>query len=380
MTARGAGGTPRQVLVYQNRDELRAPVRRPPDSDARVPAGTAADTGGTVRGMTGRSLYFSAPHTVAVRDRPVPDPGPEEVRVRVERSAISPGTELLVYRGEVSSGIDADETIDALDGTLSYPVQYGYASVGRVTAVGEEVDDDWRGRRVFSFHPHESHYVASPETLIPTTLDPETAVFLANMEAAVNFVMDARPRIGERVVVFGQGPVGLLTTALLSAFPLADLVAVDRFGKRRSLAREFGADAAVGPGEAGSALPDDGADAVFELSGNPDALDDAIDAAGYAGRVIVGSWYGTKDVSLRLDGEYHRSHVRIRSSQVSRIDPDHAGRWDKDRRMGVVKRQLERVDVSALITHRFPIDRADEAYRLLDEHKDGAVQVVLTYD
>lgn len=331
--------------------------------------------------MTGRALYFSAPRAVAVRDLAVPEPGPDEVRVRTERSAISTGTELLVYRDEVSPELVADETIDALDGTMSYPVKYGYASVGTVTAVGGAVDDDWLDRRVFSFHPHESHYVAAPDDLVPTTLPAETAAFAANMEAAVNFVMDARPRIGERAVVFGQGPVGLLTTALLSSFPLADLVTVDRFERRRDLSRRFGADATFAPGaDAAAALPDDGADVTFELSGNPAALDDAIGAAGYAGRVIVGSWYGTKGVSLDLDGEYHRSHVRVRSSQVSRIDPDHAGRWDKDRRMALVTRLLERVDVSELVTHRFPIDRADEAYRLLDERKANTVQVLLTYD
>lgn len=331
--------------------------------------------------MTGRALYFSAPRTVSVRDLAVPEPGPDEVRVRTERSAISPGTELLVYRDEVSSELVADETIDALDGPLSYPVKYGYASVGRVTAVGRAVDDDWLDRRVFSFHPHESHYVAAPDDLVPTTLPAETAAFVANMEAAVNFVMDARPRIGERAVVYGQGPVGLLTTALLSSFPLADLVTLDRFERRRDLSRRFGADATLAPGDdAAAALPDDGADVTFELSGDPAALDDAIGAAGYAGRVIVGSWYGTKDVSLGLGGEYHRSHVRVRSSQVSRIDPDHAGRWDKDRRMALVTRLLERVDVSELVTHRFPIDRADEAYRLLDERKADTVQVLLTYD
>lgn len=331
--------------------------------------------------MTGRALYFSAPRTVSVRDLAVPEPGPDEVRVRTERSAISPGTELLVYRDEVSPDLVADETIDALDGTMSYPVKYGYASVGTVTAVGGAVDDDWLDRRVFSFHPHESHYVASPDDLVPTTLPAEAAAFVANMEAAVNFVMDARPRIGERAVVFGQGPVGLLTTALLSSFPLADLVTVDRFERRRDLSRRFGADATLVPdADVAAALPDDGADVTFELSGDPAALDDAIGAAGYAGRVIVGSWYGTKDVSLDLGGEYHRSHVRVRSSQVSRIDPDHAGRWDKDRRMALVTRLLERVDVSDLVTHRFPIDRADEAYRLLDERKADVVQVLLTYD
>ena len=328
--------------------------------------------------MSGRALYFTDPESVAVRERPVADPGPGEVRVRTELSAISPGTELLVYRGEAPADLSADETIDALDGTLAYPLKYGYAAVGRVTALGEGVDDGWLDRRVFAFNPHESHFLAEPETLVPTTLPAEQALFIPNTEAAVNFAMDARPRVGARVAVFGQGPVGLLTTALLAEFPLATLVTVDPCARRRELSESLGADRSLPPDELDTVA--EPVDIALELSGNPPALDDAIDVTGYAGRVIVGSWYGTKDVSLDLGESYHRSHIRVRASQVSRVDPDHADRWDKDRRLEFVRSWLSDTDLSALHTHRFPLERAPEAYRLLDDRSDGAVQVTLAYD
>lgn len=329
--------------------------------------------------MSRQQLYFTGDRVVEVRESPVPDPGPGEVLVRTERSGISPGTELLVYRGDVSQESTRDETIEALDGTFSYPLQYGYAAVGEVTALGDGVDDAWQGRRVFAFNPHESHFLADPDALLPTTLSPEQALFVPNVEAAVNFVMDARPRLGARVVVFGQGPVGLLTTALLSSFPLDSLVTVDYDETRRSLSTTLGADRAVSPEEVPEALSNE-ADVTIELSGDPDALDDAIDVTGYAGRVLVGSWYGTKEVRLELGEAYHRSHVRIQSSQVSRVDPAHADRWDKDRRMGVVTDWLAETDLSALLTHEFDIEAAPEAYRLLDERRDDALQVALTYD
>jgi alcohol dehydrogenase len=328
--------------------------------------------------MTRRALYFTGPESVEVRTTPIPDPGPGEVRVRTERSSVSPGTEMLVYRDEVPPELAVDETIDALDDTFSYPLQYGYAAVGRVTAVGEGVEEGWLDRRVFAFNPHESHFLADPESLVQTTLPDERALLIPNAETAVNFVMDARPRIGARVVVFGQGPIGLLTTALLSEFPLADLVTVDRYESRRRLSESFGADRALAPGELDGEL---GAapDVAFELSGNPAALDDAIGVTGYAGTVVVGSWYGTKDVALDLGGTFHRSHVRLRSSQVSRIDPDHAGRWDKARRLSLVQSWLAENDPSALLTHEFDLGRASEAYRLLEERRDEAVQTVFTY-
>lgn len=328
--------------------------------------------------MSGRALYFTGERSVAVRDKQVPEAGAGEVRVRTEQSGVSPGTELLVYRDEVSDDIVADETIETLNGTFSYPLQYGYAAVGRVVSVGESVDEAWLDRRVFAFNPHESHFVTEPDQLIPTTLAPSQALFIPNAEAAVNFVMDARPRVGARVAVFGQGPVGLLTTQLLSEFPLAELVTVDCYERRRELSRSLGADRAVSPAESADVVED--VDITFELSGNPTALDDAIDATGYAGRVIVGSWYGTKKVSLNLGGEYHRSHVRLQSSQVSQVDPAHADRWDKDRRMDYVRSWLAETDLSALLTHELPLDRAAEAYQLLDTDPDEAVQVAFSYD
>ena len=329
--------------------------------------------------MTRRELYFTGEHSVEVRASPVPEPDDGEVLVRTERSGISPGTELLVYRGDVSQQSARDETIDALDGTFSYPLQYGYSAVGRVSELGAGVDESWRGQRVFAFNPHTSHFVADPDSLIPTTLPPERALFIPNVEAAVNFVMDARPRLGSRVVVFGQGPVGLLTTALLSQFPLDRLLTVDYDETRRSLSETFGADRAVPPDLIPGCLSEP-ADVTLELSGNPNALDDAVDVTGYAGQVLVGSWYGTKDVTLQLAEEYHRSHIRIQSSQVSRIDPDHADRWDKDRRMAVVTDWLSETDLSMLLTHEFDIEDAADAYRLLDDQGEDAVQVSLTYD
>ncbi|CCQ35536.1 oxidoreductase (homolog to zinc-containing alcohol dehydrogenase / threonine 3-dehydrogenase) [Natronomonas moolapensis 8.8.11] len=332
--------------------------------------------------MTRRAVCFTGPESVEVRTEPVPEPGAEEVLVRTERSGVSPGTEMLLYRNEVPSEMRADETIEALEGTFSYPLRYGYAAVGRIAAVGEAVGEEWLDRRVFAFNPHESHFVADPTALIPIALAPERAIFVPSVETAINLVMDARPRIGARVVVFGQGPVGLLTTAVLSAFPLAELITVERLESRRALSESFGADRSVRPSELEAALADasgDGADITIELSGNPTALDDAVDATGYAGQVIVGSWYGTKDVTLDLGETYHRSHLRMRSSQVSRIDPDHAGRWDKDRRMDLVRSWLRENDPTAMLTHEFGVESAADAYRLLEERPDEAVQIAFDY-
>ena len=195
--------------------------------------------------------------------------------------------------------------------------------------------------------------------------------------------------IGERVVIFGQGIVGLLTTALLAQTPLSKLIALDRLSLRRQWAQRLGADHVLDPAagdvsERLSALLTaesayEGADLLFELSGNPRALDLAIATAGYDGRILIGSWYGNKEAKLSLGGQFHRSHVRLISSQVSHIAPRWRGRFDQKRRLNIAWSMLAALDPSRLITHHFPIDQAHEAYRLLDQEPAAAIQILFTY-
>jgi threonine dehydrogenase-like Zn-dependent dehydrogenase len=298
---------------------------------------------------------------------------------------------MLVYRGEVDSEMELDKTITALQGNFQYPFSYGYSSVGHVVQVGLEIPMDWLGRQVFSFHPHQSAFLARLSDLIPIpeTVDLEDAVFLPNMETAVNFVMDGRPMVGEIAAVFGLGIVGLLTTSLLAQFPLGGLVCFDRFKRRRDLAQMIGCSAAIDPqdGEDWHALREDlfpriegdGFDLCFELSGSPAALDRAIKLTGYSGRVVVGSWYGTKSVNLALGGRFHRSRIQVMSSQVSSLAPELLGRWSKERRFKVAWDQLSRLKPSKWITQRFPLERAGEAYRLLAEMPQDTLQVIFDY-
>src|SRR3990170_6681977 len=252
--------------------------------------------------MNRLAVYFTGPQQVEVRQEPLPELCPGSVLVRSVCSAISSGTEMLLYRGQVPEDLAVDDVIPALTGELRFPLKYGYASVGVVAEVGEGVDRSWESRRVFSFNPHETHFLASPSDLIkiPDNLPSEEAVFLANMETAVNFLHDGRPLLGESVVVIGQGVVGVLTTMLLCRIPLAGLVTLDPVARRREVSLSVGAHASFDPTAAGvqnkvlTALrgmsASAGADLVYEVSGSPDALNLAIALPGDSGRVIIGSW------------------------------------------------------------------------------------------
>jgi len=331
-------------------------------------------------------VTFTAPGQVAIWTEPLPEPGLGQVQVQTVWSAISPGTELLVYRGQFPTNMEVDATISALGGRFGYPLKYGYASVGRVVELGEGVDACWRDRWVFAFQAHQSRYTAPVNELfpLPDDIDPQGAVFLPNMETAVNFVMDGAPRIGEDVLIFGQGIVGLLTTALLARFPLADLIGVDRYPLRRQAALEAGARRCLDPTQtdfsaAVQELLPGGADLAYEVSGSPDALDTAITCTGFAGRVVIGSWYGQKRANLELGGHFHRSRIRLISSQVSTLAPELGGRWTKARRMDTAWEMLRQVRPARWITHQFPMQEARRAYQLIDEAPEQTIQVVFAY-
>ena len=324
-----------------------------------------------------QALYFDAPYQVAVREEALPAPETGQALVRTTLSAISAGTEMLFYRGQFPQEMDVDASIASLEEQSGYPLKYGYCAVGVVEELGASVDRSWLGKRVFSFQPHQSHFVADVNSLfeIPADILDEDAVFLPNMETAVNLVMDAKPIIGERVLVFGQGIVGLLATSLLRQFPLERLVVVDPVPARREAALALGVDTAVAPEE----LVENDFDLALELSGMPVALHAAVERVGFAGRVVVGSWYGQKPVSLDLGGRFHRDRIQLISSQVSTIAPQFSGRWDKARRFAWVWEMLGRVKPAQWISSCIPLGEAEQAYDTLDSRPQDVLQIVFKY-
>jgi 2-desacetyl-2-hydroxyethyl bacteriochlorophyllide A dehydrogenase len=322
------------------------------------------------------SVWFAGPRQVELRSEAEAPLGPSDVRVRTIASAISHGTEMLVFRGQVPDGLELD--LPTLEGSFAFPIKYGYASVGRIVEAGSDVQNLTVGDNVFVLHPHQTEYVvpASMPIRLPDGLDPSLGAFLANVETATNIVLDAAPRLGERVVVFGQGVVGLLITQLLKRTGISHLSVVDPIARRRELACQLGADAAYDPGVNLAGMD---FDIAIEASGNAHALDQALRSVAFGATVVVCSWYGTKPVPLLLGGPFHRRRLRIVSSQVSTVDAALQPRWNYARRAAVACDLLPRLQLEPLVSHRIPFERAAEAYQLVDEHPDATVQVLLTY-
>ncbi|NBB86074.1 MAG: zinc-binding dehydrogenase [Bacteroidetes bacterium] len=329
-----------------------------------------------------RTVIFEAPQHVRVVEREEPVPGPDQLLVEAVCSAISAGTEGLLYRGEMPRSMMQDAALAALQQESGYPMPYGYATVGTVVDVGTEVDAEWEGRQVFAFHPHDSLFTATPAQvlLLPDTLAPEDAVFIPNMETAVTLTLDAHPRLGEHVAVTGAGIVGLLTLGLLSRFPVSTLLSVEPQEPRQTQATAWGADASVAPDEAPAwiaAHQGDGADLLLEVSGTPTALNESLSYLRHEGRLIVGSWYGTKSPTLDLGLDFHRKRLTLKSSQVSTLPSALTGRWTKSRRLKQARHWVETLQPSTLISHRLPVEKAASAYERLADR--DVLQIVFTY-
>jgi threonine dehydrogenase-like Zn-dependent dehydrogenase len=181
--------------------------------------------------------------------------------------------------------------------------------------------------------------------------------------------------------------VGLLVAQLLRMAGARHVLVVEPLASRRKLALAVGADEALETGEdlkerVFEATGGRGADVAVEASGAGAALRAATEVVAGEGTVVVASWYGTKPVTLNLGGRFHRERIRVRSSQVGRVNPELAPRWDRTRRTKAVLGLLEdpRLRLESLISHRFAFSEAPLAYQLVDERPFETAQVVLTYN
>lgn len=334
-----------------------------------------------------RSLWFTAPRQISFRESVLASVRDGEVEIRTLFSGISHGTEMLVYRGQVSQDLETDPTIGSIEGSFGFPIKYGYASVGEVVDMGPGVGDLRKGDIVFAYHPHETGYVmpGSQALKLPAELPPQLGIFVANLETALNCILDADIKIGESVVIFGQGVVGLLITQLAQRCGAARILTVDKIEARRALSLRMGAVASFDPArdDLFQAIREHtdgvGADVAIEASGSPEALNDAIRTAAFEGTVVVVSWYGTKPATLYLGDEFHRNRIRIRSSQVSYLAPALTPRWSINRRRSFVLQLLSGLNLAELISHIYPFAEAHQAYERIDKSPEEVLQVVLEY-
>jgi 2-desacetyl-2-hydroxyethyl bacteriochlorophyllide A dehydrogenase len=337
-----------------------------------------------MNGGVTRALWFTDPRRAEIREEELPALAPNQVRVRAVTSLVSSGTEMRVYRGELDPEMPLG--LETFGGSARFPIKYAYQIVGDIIEAGLESGYDV-GERVFARHPHQELFNvrADPFLLsrVPKELDAERAVFANLLDVALNCMLDVPVRIGDVVVVFGQGTIGAFC-AQLARRTAGRVIVVDPIESRRRAAIEAGADAAVHPREAREAVYElsggRGADISIEVSGAPAALQQAFAVTGQEGTIAVVSFFGARIVELVLAPEFHFRRLRMISSQVRGVSSALQARWTLDRRFESVFWLLQDESLLTPISHIFPFERAPEAYTLLDEHPEETQGVILRYD
>jgi 2-desacetyl-2-hydroxyethyl bacteriochlorophyllide A dehydrogenase len=338
-------------------------------------------------------VTFTAPYVVGFSDIADPELKPNEVRIKTLFSGISQGTELTVFRGSspfFNNHYDGATRLFLANSTpdFKYPISFGYENVGKVEEVGTQVSSVKLDDIVFTYSPHQTQVVVDEREahLLPEEVAPENGVFIALLGVAYNAILDARILLGETVAIIGMGVVGQLLVQLCRMSGAAQVIGIDLLESRLAEARRRGADITINPAQEGDVAlkirqltGNRGADVVIECTGSPKGLNEAIRVACFNGTVVVVSYIVGETRGLTLGDEFHHNRIRLVSSQAAGVNPELHPRWNSERKLKAAIQALPKLDLSGLITQRFPFDQAAHAYQLVDGHPSETVQVVLTY-
>ena len=356
-----------------------------------------------------------------VADVPVPSPRPGAALVRTAASLVSAGTERMLVEfaeksllGKARSRPDLVRqvidkarregllsAIEAVSNRLEQSIPLGYSSAGTIVALGDGLQGYQVGQRVacagggYAVH---AEFNVVPQNLLaalPDWVDFESAAFTTLGAIAMHGFRLAGSQIGERVAVIGLGLLGLLAAGVARAAGCA-VLGIDLDAKRVDLARQMGVEGVLrdqAEGATGAFSHGRGVDAVLICADTPSA--DPVELAGAIARdrgsvVAVGAVGLTLPRKLYYEKEL--SFINSRSYGPGRYDPSYEQggqdypigyvRWTEGRNMEAFVELLatSRLDVRPLITHRFPIQRAPEAYELITgKTKAPFLGVILTY-
>lgn len=344
-------------------------------------------------------VQFTGPRRVEIaRQERQSLPG-GHLRVRTRYSGISAGTELTAYRGTnayLTRSWDAEARLfrDGAPG-IDYPVVgWGYSEVGEVTEISPELVGTPGlpavGDLVWGIWGHRSEGIVPAERLVghalPAGLDALAGSFARVGAIAHNAVLAADLHLGEDVAVFGQGVIGLLTTRL-AHLSGARVTAVDTLDGRLETARKHGAETTLNARAGGVAervretTGGLGADVAIEISGAYPALHEALRSVAAGGRVVASGFYQGDGAGLRLGDEFHHNRVQLVCSQIGGGPPQLSGRGTVERLQRTFLRLVAegKVDVQSLVSHVVSVADAADAYVLLDERPEDALQIVLEF-
>ena len=333
--------------------------------------------------MANDAVVFDAPRTVTVDDRAVPEPGEGEVLIETRRTLVSTGTELTILAGEEPPGSTWDEL-------ASYPFEPGYNNVGVVTEAGGGVDPTLVGTRVATYNPHQEFVVADADHCrpIPDGVTDEEAVFFTIAEIVMNGVRRGRVTWGETVAVYGLGLLGQFAARLCHFAGARPTVGLDIAESRLEYLPDDEGFVGMDPtaddprGRVESAAGGRLADAVFEVTGNPDVIPSELGVLREQGRfVLLSSPTGAttfdfhelcNSPSYEIIGAHNSSHPPHETPGTPWTQKRHAELYFDLVGEGSI-------DPAPLVSHAEPARNAPDLYDLLLEDRSRAMGVVLEW-
>ncbi|MBM3237886.1 zinc-binding dehydrogenase [Candidatus Poribacteria bacterium] len=318
-----------------------------------------------------RVIKLEGKGNIAIEEIEIPGITNNEVLVKNKKSLISRGSELFA-RYVMPGAVD--------------PSIMGYSDAGVVAAVGEDVKYVSVGDRVVAVAPHAEYVVGVPETPdariipLPDDVSFEEATFLPLLTSSVAWAQTASIKEGDTVAILGQGLVGSLVMQVSKGYKPGRIIVIDALDLRCEFAGRLGADVVlncskVDPVQSVRQLTDGkGADIVIECVG------------GYAG---IKSFEQAQDMvrasgTIHLIALYQGGPLPLHSGKImgKRLI---AGILISEPRSQTGQRAIKHIQdgsvrVKEMITHRFPLTEAKQAFDLLYEHPEEALGVIFEYE
>ena len=351
-------------------------------------------------------------------DVPIPSAGKGKLLVSTSRTLVSVGTErMLIDFGKagwiqkathqpdkvrmVLDKIRTDgvkPTVEAVFSKLDQPLPLGYCNVGTILKVGAGVAGYTEGQRVIS-NGYHAEVVSVPVNLcarVPDNVTDEEAAFTVLGAVALQGIRLVQPTLGETVVVIGLGLVGLMAVQLLRAHGCR-VLGVDFDIAKLQLAREFGAEVVnLSAGEdplkkAELYSRGRGVDAVVVTAAtqSSEPIHQAAIMCRKRGRIVLVGVTGLelsredffkKELTFQVSASYGPGRYDPNYEEKGQDYPVGFVRWTEQRNFEAVLDMMSEdcLDVKPLISHRFPIDTASDAYDLISGDQPS-LGILLTY-
>lgn len=342
-----------------------------------------------------KTMRLYAPRDMRLDDAPKPEPGPGEILVRVRAVGVC-GSDVHYYvDGRIGSDVP------------SFPYILGHEFAGEVAALGPGVAGPPVGMRVavdpaipcqrcevcLDGNPNccpDVRFPAAPPVqgvlcewyahpahlcvLLPDVLDFAAGAMLEPLGVAIHALMLAKVKPADTIAVLGAGPIGLLLLQLALCSGASAVYLTEPILERRAMAEELGATAVCDPGAGDPAdwlleqTGGRGVDVVIEAAWGGEVVGQAVRMARPGGNVVLVG-IPRQDIVTFPANVARRKGLTIRMSRrMKSVYP---------RAIALVERGL--VDVRALVTHRFPLEQAAEAFELVASLQDGVVKAMIEF-